>query len=96
MGHRPLFGQMLRGIERGEADGILVHDVSRLARSTTDGQRLTDMLDQGVIAQIKTPMQVLNKSSLLLCLSMQQRERDALSHSIKRGLRMRQSRGNLR
>ena len=96
MGHRPLFTQMLQGIERGEADGILVHDVSRLTRNSADGQHLIDMLDRGVITQIKTPLLVLNKSSLQLCLSLQQQEHDALSYSIKRGLRMRQSHGNLR
>ncbi|OGJ57404.1 hypothetical protein A2881_02740 [Candidatus Peribacteria bacterium RIFCSPHIGHO2_01_FULL_55_13] len=96
MSHRPLFTQMLQRIERGEADGILVHNVSRFARSAADGQRLIDMLDRGLIRQIQTPALTLNKSSLMLQFSMQQQERDALSNSIKRGLRMRQSRGNLR
>ncbi len=96
MAHRPLFMQMIQGIERGEADGILALDISRLVRSTTDGQRLTDMLDRGVIRQIQTPALTLNKSSLLLQLSMQQQERDALSHAIKRGLQTRKSRRNLR
>ncbi len=96
MGYRPIFSQMLQGIERGEADGILIHDISRLTRSSTDGQRLTDMLDRGLIKQIQTPALTLNKNSLLWHLSLQKQEHDALSQSIKRGLQMRQSRRNLR
>jgi len=96
MGQRPLFTQMLQGIERGEANGILVYDVSRLARSATDGQCLIDMLDRGLLTKIETPALTLNKSSLLLYLKMQEQKRSALSHCIKRGLRMRPSRGNLR
>jgi DNA invertase Pin-like site-specific DNA recombinase len=93
---RPIFNQMLQGLERGEANGILVHDINRLTRSATDGQRLIDMLNRGVITQITTPALILNKSTLMLHLSMQHQERDALSRSIKRGLRMRQSCSNLR
>ena len=96
MAYRPLFTQMLQGIERGEADGILVQDISRLARSADDGKRLIDMLDRGLIRQIQTPALLFNKSTLLLHLSMQKKEREALSHSIKRGLQMRKSRENLR
>ena len=96
MAHRPLFSQMLQEIERGEADGILVHDISRLARSVADGQCIVDMLDRGLITQITTPVLVLDKNSLMLHLSMQEQERQALSHSIKRGLQMRKLRRNFR
>ena len=96
MEHRPLFAQMLQGIEKGEADGILVYDVSRLARNAADGQLLIDMLDRGVIRQIQTPALTLNKHSLIWHLSLQKQDRDALSHSIKRGLQMRKLRRNLR
>lgn len=96
MAHRPLFLQMLQGIERGEADGILVQDISRLVRSNADGKRLIDMLDRGLIKLIQTPERTFNKNSLIWHLSLQEQERNALSHSIKRGLQMRKSRDNLR
>lgn len=96
MGDRPHFTQMLQGIERGEADGILVMDVSRLARNAADGQCLIDMLDRGQIVQIATPALALDKSSLLFYLKMLEQQRSALSHCIKRGLQMRKMRSNLR
>lgn len=96
MRQRPLFMQMLQGIERGEADGILTIDISRLARNLVDGQCLMDLLDRGTMKEIRTPTFLLNKSSLLLHLSMLQHERESLSRSIRRGLQVRKWRRNLR
>ncbi len=94
MSSRPVFDQMLQRIEKGEADAILVQDVSRLVRNATDGRRIAAMLGQGVLFQVITPFQVLNHNSFILQISMQEKERQALSRNVKRGLQTRKSRGN--
>lgn len=94
MSSRLIFDEMLQRIEKGEADAILVQDVSRLVRNATDGRRIAAMLGQGILFQVITPTQVLNHNSFLLQLSMQEKERQALSRNVKRGLQTRKSRGN--
>ena len=86
---------MLQKLELGEASGILVTDINRLARNTSDGQRLLDMLDRKKL-QIQTPAFAFDKSSLMLHLHMLLQRQEALSCSIKRGLQMRKWRRNLR
>ena len=52
---RPVFEKMLSRIESGEANGILCWDISRLARNSVDGGRLSWMLQEGIIKSIRTP-----------------------------------------
>src|SRR4051812_9658509 len=52
---RPLFGEMLRRLEAGEADGILTYHLTRLARNSFDGGRLIYMMDEKVFREIATP-----------------------------------------
>src|SRR5712671_3417764 len=46
---RPVFNEMLRRIERGEADGIIAWHPDRLARNSVDGGRIIYLLDLGII-----------------------------------------------
>lgn len=50
---RPLFEQMLRRIERGEADGVISWHPDRLARNSVDGGRIIFLLDQKRIKDLK-------------------------------------------
>src|SRR3989344_542628 len=52
---RPIFGQMLRRIERGEANGIVSWHPDRLARNSVDGGQIIYLLDTGKLASIKFP-----------------------------------------
>jgi site-specific DNA recombinase len=52
---RPLFNRMLDRIERGEANGIIIWDIDRLYRNPVDEGRVRWMLQQGIIACVKTP-----------------------------------------
>jgi len=52
---RPLFNAMLTRIERGEANSILVADIDRLYRNPFDEGRVRWMLQQNIIASIRTP-----------------------------------------
>ncbi len=51
---RPLFGDMMSRIERGEAHGILCWKIDRLARNPVDGGQVQWLLQQGVIRHIQT------------------------------------------
>lgn len=52
--NRPLFGEMLRRIDKGDADGILCWQINRLSRNPIDSGRLSWMLQQGVLKSIQT------------------------------------------
>ena len=43
---RPLFDEMLKRIESGEADGIVAWHPDRLARNSIDGGKIIYLLDQ--------------------------------------------------
>ena len=52
---RPIFGEMLKRIEDGEANGILAWHADRLARNSVDGGRIIYLLDTGRLAFLKFP-----------------------------------------
>jgi len=51
---RPIFGDMMARIERGEAQGIICWKIDRLARNPVDGGQVQWHLQQGVIKHIQT------------------------------------------
>lgn len=51
---RPVFNDMLRRIQTGEAQGIICWKVDRLARNPVDGGQIQWLLQQGVITHIQT------------------------------------------
>ena len=52
---RPKFGDMLRRIEAGEANGILAWHPDRLARNSIDGGQIIYLLDQTRLNSLKFP-----------------------------------------
>src|ERR1700686_2354903 len=50
---RPIFEEMLRRIEKGEADGIVAWHPDRLARNSVDGGWIIHLLDNGIIHDLK-------------------------------------------
>src|SRR5437667_6134677 len=52
---RPTFNDMLRRIERGEANAILCWDIDRLYRNPVDEGRVRWLLQRGIIREIRTP-----------------------------------------
>ena len=50
---RPVFDEMLKRIERGEANGIIAWHPDRLARNSIDGGRIIYDLDTGKIKDLK-------------------------------------------
>lgn len=51
---REVFNDMLRRIERGEANAILTWKLDRLARNFDDGGKTIGLLQRGVIQEIRT------------------------------------------
>jgi len=52
--NRPLFDEILKRIENGEAQGILCWQINRLSRNPIDSGKLSWMLQQGVLKSIQT------------------------------------------
>lgn len=45
---RPIFGQVLQRLRKGEADGLIVHKVDRSARNLKDWADLGELIDRGI------------------------------------------------
>ena len=52
---RPIFGEMIKRIEKSEADGILAWHPDRLARNSVDGGQIIYLIDCGRIVALKFP-----------------------------------------
>ena len=51
---RPVFNEMLRRIQQGEAQGVICWKLDRLARNPVDGGQISWLLQQGTITHIQT------------------------------------------
>lgn len=95
---RPIFDEMLTRIERGEAQGIIAWNPDRLARNALDGARVIDLLDRGMLKDLKfctfafenSPQ---GKLMLFTLFGFSKYYVDSLSENIKRGNRTKAERG---
>ena len=88
---RPVFEDMLKRIERGEAQGIVCWKIDRLSRNPVDSGRISWLLQQGGIAKIVTHDRAYLPHDNVLLMSVEfgmanQYIRD-LSVNVTRGLR---------
>ncbi len=95
---RPIFGEMLKRIEQGEASGILAWHPDRLARNSVDGGRIIYLLDCGRIVALKFPQfwfEPTPQGKFMLNIAFGQSKYyvDSLSENTKRGLRQKVKRG---
>jgi len=95
---RPIFGEMLKRIEHGEADGILAWHPDRLARNSVDGGQIIYLIDCGRIAALKFPQfwfEPTPQGKFMLNIAFGQSKYyvDSLSENTKRGLRQKVRRG---
>lgn len=95
---RPIFGEMLKRIEHGEADGILAWHADRLARNSVDGGRIIYLLDTEKLASLKFPTLWFEntpqgKFMLNIVFGQSKYYVDSLSENTKRGLRQKVRRG---
>jgi site-specific DNA recombinase len=94
---RPIFNDLIRRIEAGEANGILAWKLDRLARNFDDGGKIIGLLQRGVIREIRTFEKSYLPSDNVLMIAVElgmanQYVRD-LSVNIQRGIREKIRRG---
>lgn len=89
---RPIFNEVLRRIDLGDAEGIIAWHPDRLARNSVDGGRLIYLLDRQILKDLKfvsfsfenTPQ---GKLMLSVLLGFSKYYVDSLSENVKRGIR---------
>ncbi len=91
---RPVFADMIKRLERGEADGIMAWHPDRLARNAIDGGTIIYMVDTGHIKDLKfctCPFEpnAHGKYALSMMFSHSKYYVDSLSENIRRGKRNR-------
>jgi DNA invertase Pin-like site-specific DNA recombinase len=95
---RPMFAEMLKRIEAGEAMGILAWHPDRLARNSVDGGQIIYLVDTGVIQELKFPtfwFDPTPQGKFMLSIAFGQSKYyvDNLSENIKRGHRQKLKNG---
>jgi site-specific DNA recombinase len=95
---RPVFAEMLKRIEAGEAMGILAWHPDRLARNSIDGGQIIYMVDTGIIQELKFPtfwFDPTPQGKFMLSIAFGQSKYyvDNLSENIKRGHRQKLKNG---
>lgn len=95
---RPIFDEMLKRIEKGDAEGILAWHPDRLARNSLDGGRIIYLLDQGALKDLKFSSFTFEnnpqgKFMLSIIFGYSKYYVDNLSENIKRGYRAKVARG---
>jgi len=95
---RPVFAEMLKRIEAGEAEGILAWHPDRLARNSVDGGQIIYLVDAGVIKELKFPtfwFDPTPQGKFMLSIAFGQSKYyiDNLSENIKRGHRQKLKNG---
>ncbi len=95
---RPIFGQLLKRIEAGEASGIIAWHPDRLARNSIDGGQIIYLLDQNLLNALKFPtfwFENTSQGKFMLSIAFGQSKYyvDNLSENTKRGLRQKVRRG---
>ena len=95
--NRPLFEEMIKRIEKGEAGGILTWAINRLSRNPIDSARIQWMLQQGGIKSIKTADREYRPEDNTLLFSVETGMANQflldLSKNVKRGMQGKRDRG---
>ena len=97
---RPIFAELLKRIECGEASGIIAWHPDRLARNSVDGGQIVYLLDQARLANLKFPtfwFENTSQGKFMLSITFGQSKYyvDNLSENTKRGLRQKVRRGEM-
>lgn len=97
-GQRPVFNQIIEELRKEKYNAILTWNPDRLSRNAGDLGRLVDLMDIGLLVEIRTYNQKFsnspNEKFLLMILGSQAKlENDNKSINVKRGLRMKAQMG---
>lgn len=93
-GQRPIFNEIIEEIKAGQYNGILTWAPDRISRNAGDLGKVVDLLDSGVLKEIRTYGQRFtnspNEKFLLMILGSQAKlENDNRGVNVKRGIRTR-------
>ena len=88
---REVFNTMLGRIKAGEANAILTWHPNRICRNMTDGGKVIDLMDKGMLLEIRTPFRTYNNTPedkwlLTLEFANSKKDSDDKSVAVKRGL----------
>src|SRR6266545_4828543 len=97
-GRRPVFDEMLRRVEGGEAEGILAWHPDRLARNSVDGGRIIYLLDTKQLKDLRFATFSFENNSqgkfmLSIIFGYSKYYVDSLSENVRRGNRAKRERG---
>jgi len=95
---RPIFDEMLRRIEKGEAEGIIAWHPGRLARNSIDGGRIIYLLDKKQLKDLRFATFSFENNSqgkfmLSIIFGYSKYYVDSLSENVQRGYRAKFERG---
>src|SRR3989338_8771899 len=95
---RPIFNEMIKRIEKGEASGIIAWHPDRLARNSIDGGKIIYLVDTGDIIDLRFPTYRFDNSAqgkymLSIAFGQSKYYIDNLSENVKRGFRQKIRRG---
>jgi DNA invertase Pin-like site-specific DNA recombinase len=95
---RPIFNDLVRRVERGEADGILAWHPDRLARNALDGGMIIHLVDTGKLTSLRFPTYTFENTSqgkfmLAIVFGQSKYYVDSLSENVRRGNRAKRERG---
>jgi len=95
---RPVLNQMIKELKRSKVSGILCWKLDRLTRNLLDGATISDLLENGVIEEIRTPMQTYRNNSIDRLMSgidmlFARKYVDDLSENVKRGMKVKIKQG---
>jgi site-specific DNA recombinase len=95
---RPLFNNLMKRIERGDADGILAWSPDRIARNAVDSGTIIYFLDTGKLKDLKFPSYSFENTSqgkfvLAIAFAQSKHYVDSLSENVLRGNRTKREHG---
>lgn len=95
---RPVFNEMVKDLRRKKATGILCWKLDRLTRNLLDAALISELLESGIISEIRTPSQIYRNTSndkfmTGLDFIMAKKYIDDLSENVRRGIKARVERG---
>jgi|APSaa5957512622_1039677.scaffolds.fasta_scaffold28956_1 site-specific DNA recombinase len=89
---RSKFNEIVKRVEQGEANGLLVYHLTRIARNSLDGGRIIYMMDEGLIKEIRTPERSYTSNSddkfiMQIHFAMAKKSSDDTSQFVKRDIK---------
>lgn len=96
--NRPAFSEMIKQIQNGNANGIIVWHINRISRNPKESGEIQQMLQDGKIVSIITPYRHFRSEDNALLFSIETSEANQysrdLSVNVKRGLRQKYEMGH--